>query len=52
MGHGFGGRRGIAHSDAEIRFLDGERVVDAVAGHGHHVVLRVQRLDDGLLLVG
>ena len=51
LGHGLGGGRRIAHGDAEVSLLDGERVVDAVAGHSHHVVLRVQRLHDGLLLV-
>ena len=52
LGHGLGGGRRIAHGDAEVRLLDGERVVDAVAGHGNHVVLRVQRLHDGPLLGG
>ena len=50
--HGFGGGRGVAHRDAEIGLLDGERIVDAVSGHGDHVITGVQRLDDRLLLVG
>ena len=33
---------GDAHGDAHVRVLDGGRVVDAVAGHRHHIALGFQ----------
>ena len=47
--------RGVAprpHRDAEIRILQRERVVDAVAGHGDGVAARPQRVDHRALLLG
>ncbi len=36
----------------EIGVLEGQDVVDAVAGHGDHVTLALQGVDHGLLLAG
>ena len=49
---GFRGGCGVAHRDAKVGFLKGERIVDTVAGHGDRVAALVERLDDGFLLVG
>jgi hypothetical protein len=36
-----------AHGDADLRFAEGGRIVDAVAGHGHMLAFRAQFLDMG-----
>lgn len=38
-------RAALAHGDADVCALEGRRVVDAVARHGHEAVAAVQRLD-------
>ena len=52
LGHGSGRRRAGAHGDAHVGLLEGEHVVDAVAGHGHGVTPALQGGDHGRLLVG
>jgi hypothetical protein len=53
--HQFGDRlgrgRARAHGDADVGEFEREHVVDPVAGHGHRVPARLQRLDHGLFLV-
>ena len=43
---------GDAHGHADIGALDGGRVVDAVAGHGHHFVVGLQGIHDAHLVLG
>jgi hypothetical protein len=43
---------GDPHGHADIRGLQGGRIVDAVAGHRHRVALTLQRLDDPELVLG
>ena len=45
-------RAGDAHGDADVRPLQGRRVVDAVAGHRHDVAARLQGIDDPRLVLG
>ena len=46
------GRVGRArHGHAAVRLLERGRVVHAVAGHGHEVPARLERLDDGVLVL-
>ena len=45
-------RTGDAHADADIRSLDGRRVVHAVAGHGGHHAAGAPRLNDANLVFG
>ena len=45
-------RAGDAHRHADIGALDRRGVVDAVAGHGHHLVIGAQRIDDAHLVLG
>src|SRR5690606_13147393 len=40
------------HGDSDVRRLDRGSVVHAVAGHGHHIVLVAQRVDDPQLVLG
>ena len=47
-----GGRRPGAHGDAEVGVLQGERVVDAVAGHRHHLAPPLQRVQERPLGLG
>ena len=46
-----GDLRAAAHSDADVRGLDRRRVVDAVAGHRHHVALLLERVDEQHLVL-
>ena len=41
---------GQAHGDADVGLLQRRRVVDAVAGHRHHLAIGLQRLDQPQLL--
>ena len=45
-------RAGPSHGDGHVGGGQGRRVVDAVAHHGDHPALRLQRLDGGHLLLG
>ena len=47
-----GGVGGAGHGGAAVGLLQGRRVVDAVAGHRDQVAARLQRLDDGVLVLG
>ena len=51
-GHGLGGGGGVAHGDPQVGVLEGQGVVDAVAGHGHHVPARAQGAHEVALLLG
>ena len=44
-------RAGDAHRNADVGPLEGGRVVDAVAGHRHDVVARLEGLDDARLVL-
>ena len=52
LGDRLGCRRAGAHGDAHVGLLEGEDVVDPVAGHGHRVAAALQGLHHGRLLVG
>ena len=52
LGDGLGGLRAVAHGDADVGVLEGERVVDAVAGHRDDVAVGLQGVDEGALLLG
>ncbi len=41
-----------AHGDPDVGRLDGGRVVDAVAGHGHHMALFLERVGEEHLVLG
>ena len=43
---------GNPHGAADVRHLEGGGVVDAVAGHGHHLSPGLPRLDDTHLVLG
>ncbi len=43
---------GDAHRDADVGLLEGRRVVDAVAGHGHDVALLAQDVHEVDLVLG
>ncbi len=47
-----GGVGGAGDGGAAVGLLEGGGVVDAVAGHGDEVAARLQRLDDGVLVLG
>ena len=51
-GHRPGRGAAGAHGHADVGLLEGERVVDAVAGHGHDVAAGLQGVDHGPLLLG
>ncbi len=42
---------GDAHRDADIGALDRRGVIDAIAGHGDHFVIRAQGIDDAHLVL-
>ncbi len=52
LGHGPRRRTARAHRHADVGVLEGEHVVDAVAGHRHGVASRLQRADHRPLLIG
>ena len=52
LSHGPGGRRAGPHGDADVRFLQRQHVVHAIAGHGDHVAPALQSRDHRLFLVG
>ena len=52
LGDGLRGLRPVAHGHADVGVLEGQRVVDPVAGHGDDVPVSLQRVDEGPLLLG
>ena len=52
LGHLASALRAGGHGDAAVGVLQGQNVVDAVAGHGHGVARALQGPDDLALLVG
>ncbi|SHP64192.1 Uncharacterised protein [Mycobacteroides abscessus subsp. abscessus] len=50
--HRAGGRTTRSHRDTDISVLEGQHIVDAIAGHRDRVPVRLQRLDHRPLLVG
>ncbi len=51
LGHLTGGVGAGGHGHAAVRILQGQHIVDAIAGHGHGVSLTLQGLDDLPLLL-
>ena len=49
--HRLGGLRTVVHRDADVGVLDGQRVVDSVAGHRDDMAVGLQRVDEGPLLL-